>query len=111
MQTPSLSSPTEQPASTRSKRFEVYSEWSVSLNGSPLDPERHAAFEHYARQVAADHLPWVFPLLEASGSKVLISLRSFSFELPDAPGLWIEIPEMASQLQLLPWAEVDQTAH
>jgi hypothetical protein len=110
MQTPSIFSPTEQPASTRSKRFEVYTEWSVSLNGSPLDPKRHAAFEHYARMVANDHLPWIFPLLEAAGSKVLIAPRSFSFELPDAPGNWIEIPAMATRLHLLPWVEAGEVA-
>ena len=98
------------PAVAPAKRFEVHSEWSVSLNGSPLDPEKHAAFERYARLVANDSQPWLFPLLESAGSKVLIAPRAFSFELPDAPGLWIDIPEMAGRLCLLPWVEAGEVA-
>lgn len=111
MQTQPFSSSSTQHAVAPSSRFEVYSEWSVSLNGSPLDSEKHAAFERYARLVANDHQPWLFPLLESAGSKVLIAPRAFSFELPDAPGLWIDVPEMAGRLVLLPWVEAHETAH
>lgn len=88
-----------------------FTEWNTPLHGAEPDPERHAAYEALARDVANSAMPWLLPLLAECGAKVLAGPWIFSFALSSRPGVWLDVPEIADRLQLLPWAEATEVAH
>lgn len=90
---------------------ELVTEWSITTPCpiSDADQERHELFSTHTRKLAAREMPWLFPLLEASGAKILIGTGMFCFSLPGQPGVWFDVPEMMQRLHLLPWVAEDET--
>lgn len=88
---------------------QLHTEWSTKTQpGRPAnDVERHELFSKYARDVATEQMPWLFPLLDACNARVLAAPGLFCFTTPAHPGLWFDVPEMIQRLQLLPWATDD----
>lgn len=84
---------------------QVHTEWSTKTPpGQPAnDMERHELFSKYARQVADEQMPWLFPLLDACNARVLAAPGIFCFTTHAHPGIWLEVPEMIQHLQMVPW--------
>ena len=90
---------------------QLHTEW---LANTPLgrpanDLERHELFAKYARQVADQHMPWLFPLLDACNAKVIASPGTFCFTTHATPGIWLDVPEMIQRLLMVPWALDNET--
>lgn len=88
-----------------------YTEWNSPLDGGEADLERHDAFCRFAMSVIEGAAPWLLPLFHASNAKVLLATNGCSYLLPGASSTWVEIPEVAGLIRLLPWAEPEETAH
>jgi hypothetical protein len=99
-------------ASPTVKAVVFHSEWSDPIGGiAPPDLERHEAYVAYAKLLAAELRPHLLPFLAGVEARILVSPGIFSFDLPSARGAWIEIPELAECLRLLPWAEPNEIIH
>lgn len=73
------------------------------------DAERHEAFSKFAANMANASMPWLLPLLEQAGATLYVGPGQFAFHLPARPGHWFDVPEMARQITMLPWAEQEET--
>jgi len=69
----------------------------------PMDPIRHELFRRLALDATRTLYPWLLPILEAAGARVLAVPGQFLIELPGPT--WLEIPALSAQLVLLPWCE------
>lgn len=89
-----------------------YSEWS-DPTGELVSPDsgRHEAFVTYARLVVAVLRPHLLPFLDGARARVLVGRGIFCFDLPAARDTWIEVEDVASRLQLLPWVDPDEVSH
>jgi len=88
-----------------------HTEWSDPIGGLvPPDPWKHETFVAYAKLIAADHSPYLLSFLAGCKARVLVGLRIFCFDLPFR-GKWIDVPQIAERLQLLPWAEPDEAVN
>jgi len=96
----------------RSSEVKFYSEWNdpAGVLVSP-DTERHEAFVSYARLIVAVLRPHLLPFLEGARARILIGRGIFCFDLPAARNAWIEVEDVASHLQLLPWVDPDEVSH
>lgn len=87
----------------------MYSQWSPYTPTPRTDEERHDTFSRYARQVAANEMPWLFPLLDAANAKVIVGPAVFCVILDDGKGELFTVPEMESRIGLIPWIEDQET--
>ena len=74
------------------------------------DHERHELFAAYARNVATQEMPWLFPLLDATNARVIAGVNIFAYSIPQHPDYWFDVPEMMMRLQMVPWATDEETA-
>lgn len=99
------------PAGDTSVSATYYTEWCCPTNPEDVDFDKHVAFTAFARGVVESSAPWLIPLLEASSAKVLFSVGSCGYLLPGIESEWIDIPEIARRLHMVPWVETDEIAH
>lgn len=92
--------------------LQILSHWQAQpKNACPTtDEERHDVFTRYATSMANIHMPWLMPLLEKAGATLYVAPAIFAFQLPDGSGRWHEVPEMARQIPMVPWADPMDTA-
>ena len=92
---------------------QVYTKWSTTIppRKPANDIERHELFTKYAREVADQQMPWLFPLLDACNALVIASPGTFCFNTHTTPGVWLDVPEMIQRLRMVPWATDDESDH
>ena len=84
-----------------------HSEWTDPIGGvSDPDPVAHEAFVNYAKAVAMEKRPFLLPFLDGARARILVGRGIFCFDLPGNRGKWLEIPDIAERLAMLPWQEV-----
>ena len=91
--------------------MQILSRWMTQAPvATPMtDAERHESFCKFAATMAHANMPWLMPLLEQAGATVYVAPGEFAFHLPSRPGQWFDVPEMARQITMLPWAEQEET--
>lgn len=90
----------------------VATQWSNPVfAGDCMDPDRHERFATYALEVTREAMPDLYSFLDASGATVIAGPCMFSFSTPAAAGAWLDVPDMAARLNLLPWVDPHETAH
>lgn len=90
----------------------IFTEWNTPIDGGPeTDMERHEQYAAFVAQAMASTMPWLWVLLNEGNARVIAGTGMFSVELPEAPNEWHDVPEMAARLNLLPWAEPEETGH
>lgn len=71
------------------------------------EDEQQLLYLKYAKQVADEEMPWLFPLLHASGVKTVAAVGLFGFQLNTDSGDWHVIPELGDRLRMVPWVTED----
>lgn len=91
--------------------LQIHSQWQSSqpIAQPSTDAERHEAFSTFAIDTAQRELPWLLPLLSEAGARIYVAPSVFFFQLPSQPGRWIEVPEVARFLAMVPWIVQDET--
>lgn len=74
-----------------------------------LNDQRHALFREHALKAIYFTYPWLLSLLALMKGQVVACQGRLMIFTPEAPGQFIEIPELSRQLCLLPWQEDGQT--
>lgn len=90
---------------------QVLSHWQVQPKnaGPATDEERHAVFSRYATGMANIHMPWLMPLLDKADATLYVAPSVFAFQLPDGSGRWLDVPEMARLIPMVPWVDPTDT--
>lgn len=91
--------------------LQIHSQWQTTqqFTQPSTDAERHEAFSSFAVDTAQRELPWLLPLLSEAGARIYVAPSMFCFQLPSQPGRWIEVPEVARLLAMVPWVAQDET--
>lgn len=91
--------------------MQIYTQWHASqpIAQPTTDAERHEAFSSFAVDTAQREMPWLLPLLSEAGARIYVAPSMFCFQLPSQPGRWIEIPEVARLISMVPWISQDET--
>lgn len=88
----------------------LHTEWSDPVDPrDEIDTERHEIYAAFALDVVEKALPSLLSFLDATDAKVLAGTHFFSYST--SPGEWVDVPEIAGRLNLLPWAEPHETMH
>lgn len=81
-----------------------------TLISRPLtDGEKHDLFADHVQQVIHIKMPWLIPLLEASGAAIVAAPGQFQFGITSNPTTWYCIPELSNLITTVPWIEEDQS--